>query len=141
CEYACTLCGQVCPTGAIRRLTPAEKKKVRIGLAFIDTSRCLPYAFQKTCIVCEEHCPTSPKAIWFEEVEVAVEGGGRRTVKQPRVSIDLCIGCGICEPKCPVQDLPAIRVTSANEDRNPRNRVLLGGAAGPFGAGSGANGP
>jgi len=141
CEYACTLCGQVCPTGAIRRLTPAEKKKVRIGLAFIDPSRCLPYAFQKTCIVCEEHCPTSPKAIWFEEADVAVQGGGRRRVKQPRVSIDLCIGCGICETKCPVQDLPAIRVTSANEDRNPSNRVLLGGAAGPFGLGSGADGP
>jgi polyferredoxin len=126
CEYNCTLCGQVCPTGAIRRLTPAEKKKVRIGLASFDTSRCLPYAYQKTCIVCEEHCPTSPKAIWFQEVDVVTEGGERRRVKQPRVSIDLCIGCGICESKCPVQDLPAIRVTSANEDRNPNNRVLLG---------------
>ncbi len=139
CEYACTLCGQVCPTGAIRRLTPAEKKKVRIGLASFDTSRCLPYAYQKTCIVCEEHCPTSPKAIWFEEVEVAIQGGGRRRVKQPRVSIDLCIGCGICETKCPVQDLPAIRVTSANEDRNPNNRVLLGAAADPYGAGAGGS--
>jgi ferredoxin len=126
CEYACTLCGQVCPTGAIRRLTPEEKKKVRIGLAFFDTGRCLPYAFQKTCIVCEEHCPTSPKAIWFEEVEVTTQRGERKRLKQPRVSIDLCIGCGICETKCPVQDLPAIRVTSANEDRNPENRVVLG---------------
>ncbi len=126
CEYNCTLCGQVCPTGAIQRLTPAEKKKVRIGLAAFDTGRCLPYAYQKTCIVCEEHCPTSPKAIWFEEVEVATEGGGRTRVKQPRVSIERCIGCGICETKCPVQDLPAIRVTSANEDRNPNNKVLLG---------------
>jgi polyferredoxin/formate hydrogenlyase subunit 6/NADH:ubiquinone oxidoreductase subunit I len=140
CEYACTLCGQVCPTGAIRRLTPAEKKKVRIGLASFDTSRCLPYAYQKTCIVCEEHCPTSPKAIWFQEVEVATQGGGRQRVKQPRVSIDLCIGCGICESKCPVQDLPAIRVTSANEDRNLNNRVLLGGPGGdPYGAGGGAD--
>jgi formate hydrogenlyase subunit 6/NADH:ubiquinone oxidoreductase subunit I len=138
CEYNCTLCGQVCPTQAIRRMTPEEKKRVRIGLAAFDTGRCLPYAYQKMCMVCEEHCPTSPKAIWFEEVDVTTQDGGRRRVKQPRVSIDRCIGCGICESKCPIQDLPAIRVTSANEDRNPNNRVLLdrsaaGGAAGDTG--------
>ncbi|MCK4304333.1 MAG: 4Fe-4S binding protein [Candidatus Eisenbacteria sp.] len=125
CEYNCTLCGQVCPTGAIRRLVPEEKKKIRIGLAIIDTTRCLPYAFQSNCIVCEEHCPTPKKAIWFEEVEVVTQTGERKRVKQPHVNIELCIGCGICETKCPVRDLPAIRVTSANEDRNPGNRVLL----------------
>ena len=32
CEYRCTLCGQVCPTGAIKRLTLEEKAKVKIGL-------------------------------------------------------------------------------------------------------------
>ena len=127
CEYQCTLCGQVCPTQAIRRLLVEEKKRVRIGLAHIDPGRCLPYAFQKTCIVCEEHCPLPVKAIWFEEVEVRDHQGGRRTVKQPRVDPELCTGCAICENKCVVRDLPAIRVTSANEDRNPDNRVLLGG--------------
>jgi MauM/NapG family ferredoxin protein len=125
CEYNCTLCGQVCPTHAIERLLPEEKKKLRIGLAVIDPSRCLPYAFQTNCIVCEEHCPTPRKAIWFEEREVLTHSGERRRVKQPHVDIELCIGCGICETKCPVQDLPAIRVSSANEDRNPANRVLL----------------
>lgn len=126
CEYSCTLCGQVCPTGAIQELTPEEKRKVKIGLATFDTTRCLPFAFQTTCIVCEEHCPTSPKAIWFEETEVLTKTGERRRVKQPRVDIERCIGCGICETKCPIQDRPGIRVTSANEDRNPENRVLLG---------------
>lgn len=130
CEYNCTLCGQVCPTQAIRRLDREEKQKVRIGLAVIDTTRCLPYAFQRTCIVCEEHCPLPKKAIWFEEVEVLTREGVRRIVKQPRVDLELCTGCGICETKCVVQDLPAIRVTSANEDRNPENRVLLEGAGG-----------
>ena len=125
CEYNCTLCGQVCPTGAIRRLQPEEKRKVRIGIATFDTTRCLPYAFGTTCIVCEEHCPTSPKAIWFEEAEVRDENGARKIVKQPRVSIERCIGCGICETKCPVRDRPAIRVTSATEDRNPENQILL----------------
>lgn len=125
CEYGCTLCGQVCPTGAIKRLEPEEKKQVKIGLATFDTTRCLPFAFQTTCIVCEEHCPTSPKAIWFEEVAVLTHTGERRRVKQPRVEIEKCTGCGICETKCPIQDRPGIRVTSANEDRNPENRVLL----------------
>jgi len=125
CEYQCTLCGQVCPTQAIRRLPIEEKRRVRIGLAQIDPGRCLPYAFQKNCIVCEEHCPLPVKAIWFEEVAVRDHRGESRVVKQPRVDLDLCTGCGICETKCVVRDLPAIRVTSANEDRNPGNRVLL----------------
>jgi ferredoxin len=126
CEYNCTLCGQVCPTQAIRRLPLEAKRTVKIGLAAIDTSRCLPYAFQTTCIVCEEHCPLPRKAIWFEERDVLAHDGTLRRVKQPRVDPILCTGCGICETKCVVQDLPAIRVTSANEDRNPENRVILG---------------
>ncbi|MBM3317186.1 MAG: 4Fe-4S binding protein [Candidatus Eisenbacteria bacterium] len=129
CEFHCTLCGQVCPTQAIRRLEPEEKKRVRIGLAAIDASRCLPFAFQTSCIVCEEHCPLPKKAIWFREAAVVTAAGETRVVKQPQVDIELCTGCGICETKCVVQDLPAIRVTSANEDRNPHNRVLLEEAA------------
>ena len=70
CEYECTLCSQVCPTGAIRPLDIAAKQAIRIGLAYIDRNRCLPYAYARSCIVCEEHCPTPRKAIWLEEVEV-----------------------------------------------------------------------
>lgn len=69
CEYNCTLCGQVCPTGAIQELTLARKKETSIGTAFFDVDRCLPYAFAIDCIVCEEHCPTTPKAIWFETID------------------------------------------------------------------------
>jgi polyferredoxin/ferredoxin len=125
CEFGCTLCGQVCPTQAIKELDVETKKKVKIGLAVFDTTRCLPYAFQKPCIVCEEHCPLPKKAIWFVEQEVVAHDGSRQVIKQPRVDLDLCIGCGICETKCVIQDLPAIRVTSANEDRNPANKVVL----------------
>ena len=125
CSYNCTLCGQVCPTGAIKKLSTGEKTKVKIGLAFIDQSRCLPYAFGKSCIVCEEHCPTPKKAIWFHEKEIGDRGGGRLSVKQPVVDPELCIGCGICEYKCPVKDLPAIRITSAGESRSKVNQPLL----------------
>lgn len=50
CEYRCTLCGQVCPTGAIKRLPLEEKVKVKIGLAMIDKGRCLPYAHATPCM-------------------------------------------------------------------------------------------
>lgn len=69
CEYECTLCGQVCPTGAIQRLEFEAKKAVSIGTAFIDVNRCLPFAFNRFCEVCQEVCPTSPKAIWLTQVE------------------------------------------------------------------------
>ena len=58
CEYNCTLCGQVCPTGAIKRLPVEEKRKVKLGLAEVDRSHCLPWKGDSDCIVCEEHCPT-----------------------------------------------------------------------------------
>jgi len=125
CEYECTLCTQVCPTKAISELAVEEKQKVKIGLAYIDRNRCLPYALARTCIVCEEHCPTPKKAIWFEETDVLNIRGEKVRVKQPHVDPDLCIGCGICENKCPVADRAAILVTSVGETRNPKNQTLL----------------
>ena len=83
CEYHCTLCGQVCPTGAIPRLTPADKERTFLGLAWVDTGRCLPYAFATPCIVCEEHCPTSPKAIRLVEVAGRAADGTVRRLRQP----------------------------------------------------------
>jgi polyferredoxin len=125
CEYRCTLCGQVCPTGAIQRLPLEEKMKIRIGLAMIDKGRCLPYAHATPCIVCEEVCPTPKKAIWFEEAVVKDREGREIVVKQPRIDLELCVGCGICETKCPVGGQPAIYVTSIGESRSKTNQVLL----------------
>jgi polyferredoxin len=125
CEYRCTLCGQVCPTGAIKRLPLEEKVKVKIGLAMIDKNRCLPWAHATPCIVCEEVCPTPKKAIWLEEARVKDREGREVLVKQPRVDLELCIGCGICEAKCPVMDRPAIYVTSIGESRSEENQLLL----------------
>lgn len=125
CEYRCTLCGQVCPTGVIKRLTLTEKSKVKIGLAMIDKGRCLPYSHSIPCIVCEEVCPTPKKAIWLEKAIVKKRDGKEITVQQPRVDLELCIGCGICEAKCPVIDRPAIYVTSIGESRSKKNQLLL----------------
>lgn len=125
CEYECSLCSQVCPTGAIRKMSLEEKQKTKIGLAFFDKNRCLPYAYARPCIVCEEHCPTPKKAIWFEETTVNNSSGEEVLVKQPHVDAELCIGCGICENKCPVADRAAVYVTSVGESRNPENQILL----------------
>jgi ferredoxin len=125
CEYRCTLCGQVCPTGAIKRLPLEEKTKVKIGLAMIDKGRCLPWAHARPCIVCEEMCPTPKKAIWFEEARERDRQGKTVIVKQPHVDLELCIGCGICETKCPVLGRPAIYVSSVGESRSKENQLLL----------------
>jgi MauM/NapG family ferredoxin protein len=132
CEYECNLCSQVCPTHAISEITIEQKKKLHIGTAFFDRNRCLPYASARTCIVCEEHCPTPKKAIWFEEVRVMTAEGVPALVKQPRVNLELCIGCGICENKCPIADRRGVYVTSVGETRHPKNQILL--SADPYGS-------
>ncbi len=125
CEYRCTLCGQVCPTGAIKKMSQPEKAKVRIGLAMIDKGRCLPYAHATPCIVCEEVCPTPKKAIWLEEVSVRDRQGGTIHLKPPRVDASLCSGCGICEAKCPVGNRAAIYVTNIGETRSEDNQLMI----------------
>lgn len=130
CEFNCTLCGQVCPTGAIRQLELVEKHSAKIGHAFFDKNLCLPFAKGVPCIVCEEHCPTAEKAIKFKEARVVNDQGITVTVKQPYVIDNLCIGCGICENKCPLPGVSAVRITSAGENRDPAKALPTVG--GPY---------
>jgi len=133
CEPSCTLCGQVCPTGAITQLTEARKTgrdgspPVKLGTAFYDRGRCLPWAMETPCIVCEEWCPTSPKAIHLSNVEVTRRDGSVLKLQRPSVDPEQCIGCGSCEHACPVSDLPAVRVSRVGESRHPHARLLLKG--------------
>ncbi len=127
CELTCTLCGNVCPTGAIQEISVREKIEtpIRIGSAYLDRGRCLPWSGNGPCIVCEEHCPTSPKAITLAEEVVYRSEGSPVPVQVPYVDLKRCVGCGICENKCPVRGRPAIRVIAAGESRSLENQILL----------------
>jgi MauM/NapG family ferredoxin protein len=125
CDFNCTLCGRLCPTQAIQPLSVEEKQQTKIGLASFDTSRCIPYAYGRDCMVCEEHCPVADKAIYFVEIEVQDHDGRKTTIKQPRIDPKRCIGCGQCENVCVLKDRPAVRVFSANESRHPENQPML----------------
>jgi polyferredoxin len=77
CQYKCIACSHICPTAAIRPITLAERigqgsfhqqGPLKIGTAFVDRGRCLPWAMDRPCIVCQENCPVSPKAIFTRVV-------------------------------------------------------------------------
>jgi len=110
CDYSCNACGQVCPVQAIPPLSLEEKRQQILGKAYINQSRCIAWSDHRDCIVCEEMCPVSDKAIQLEEAQVWGADHSQVTVKLPHVLRERCIGCGICEYKCPVNGEAAIRV-------------------------------
>ena len=84
CQLNCVECSQICPTAAIRPITLDEKLgrgkfadpgPIRLGTAFVDRGRCLPHAMDRPCIVCQENCPVSPKAIFVREHFSTVRDG------------------------------------------------------------------
>jgi ferredoxin len=99
CQHNCIACGHVCPTAAIRPLALDERMgrgpfadtgPVRIGTAFVDRGRCLPWAMGTPCIVCQENCPVSPKSITTRSVLEPVAGLERLTVTRVESrSVDL----------------------------------------------------
>jgi len=118
CEYNCTLCGQVCPTGAIPDLPVEEKRLEVIGKAVFDRNHCLPFAKRINCIVCEEHCPIPRKAIRAEEEKTLDSSGRPFVLRKPYVVDELCNGCGICEQVCPLEGKSGVEVFAV-KDRTP----------------------
>jgi ferredoxin-type protein NapF len=90
CEESCNRCSQVCPTGAIRRLSDDTKSRRQIGLAKVEKEKCLAWADNEYCMVCDEYCPYSA---------IATEWHG--DIACPVINPDLCRGCGACENACP----------------------------------------
>jgi formate hydrogenlyase subunit 6/NADH:ubiquinone oxidoreductase subunit I len=134
CQLNCSLCSEVCPTGAIQKISVEqklgvgeyeEKGPIRLGTAFYDRGRCLPWAMETPCVVCEEVCPVSPKAIGTYDEEFTRWDGNTVTLNKPYIRPELCIGCGICEHECPVIDDAAVYVTAIGETRSKERSLLL----------------
>jgi len=110
CDYSCVACGSVCPTGAIPLLALDEKRLNVIGKAYVDQQLCLPWTGRVPCIVCEEMCPLPDKAITLVNVQAQDATAEQAVLQAPVVNHSLCIGCGLCENRCPVIGEAAIRV-------------------------------
>ena len=94
CDYNCHKCSEVCPSGAIKRLTLPEKQKTQIALAVIDESTCVK------CGLCVMKCPRQA---------IAKANG-----EFPHINTDECIGCGACKNACPVK---AISISALDRQR------------------------
>jgi ferredoxin len=110
CEKNCNLCGQHCPTGAIRNLSLEEKSYARLGTAVIDRSRCIAWEQNRVCLVCDEACQ-------YNAIETFSETIQGQALLRPFVDERLCVGCGICESRCPVDGPAAIQVFRMGEER------------------------
>ncbi len=80
CDKNCAKCGEVCPSGAIKRLKLEDKQKTRIGMAMIKADVCMK------CGLCSEACPYG--AITFSKG------------KAPEFNASKCVGCGACKNAC-----------------------------------------
>jgi len=106
CEQNCNLCGQVCPTQAIRPLNLDERRYARVGTAVIHKEICLVWEQDKLCLICDERCPYN--AIVFKV---------KKGVRRPFVQENKCNGCGLCQEACPVEGKSAIVVYPLGEIR------------------------
>ncbi|MCL1937397.1 MAG: 4Fe-4S binding protein [Candidatus Azobacteroides sp.] len=100
CNYHCTICSNICPNGAIQKLTVDEKRVTQIGIAQFEQSRCIVATEHTSCGACSEHCP-----VQAVRMEPYLNG-----LTLPHVYPEFCIGCGGCESICPARPVKAINV-------------------------------
>lgn len=101
CRPECTRCSEVCPGGAITKLTKEEKSSVQIGHAVVIPDNCVVRTDEVECGNCARHCPAGA-------IKLVKEEGVKFRV--PAVNTERCIGCGSCEYHCPARPVSAIYV-------------------------------
>lgn len=104
CRPECTKCSDVCPAGAILKITAADKSAIQIGHAVWVRENCIPLTDGVECGNCARHCPTG--AIQM----VASDADNPDSPKIPVINTERCIGCGACENLCPARPFSAIYV-------------------------------
>jgi ferredoxin len=109
CNYDCTVCGDVCPTGAITKLDVDAKHQTQMGKVQFIKENCIVYYDETNCGACSEHCPT-------QAVHMGPYKGG---LTIPETDQSICVGCGGCEYVCPAIPFKAIFV----EGLNVQNKV------------------
>ncbi len=138
CQFECTSCLDVCPTGALERLAPEVKKLTKIGDTTLTKDRCIVFTNRTKCGACAEHCPTGA-------VRMIDSPTG---IPEPELDESICIGCGACHHVCPVVPVRAIDVAGRSVHRpaeRPNEDLFGGWQAGtkkekPRGEGGGAEG-
>ena len=111
CRPECTKCSEVCPAGAILKLTPADKSATQIGHAVWVEKNCVPLRDKVACGNCARHCPTGAITM------VPSDADDADSLKIPVVNVERCIGCGACENLCPARPLSAIYVEGNEQHR------------------------
>jgi ferredoxin len=100
CNFGCTVCSEVCPSGAIRRLTKEEKRLNQGGHVVFTQEICVVKTDETSCGACSEHCPTQAVTM------IPYKDG----LTIPSINVEICIGCGGCEFICPVRPFRAIHI-------------------------------
>lgn len=100
CNFDCTVCGDVCPNGAILPLTVEKKHLTQMGYVVFIEENCIVLTDGTSCGACSEHCPT-------QAVEMVPYKDG---LTIPRVNKEICVGCGGCEYVCPARPFRAIYI-------------------------------
>ncbi len=98
CDFDCVRCSEVCPTKALRPLTPDEKHHTPIGRARISANNCRLYVNGTPCGICAKVCPK-------RAISIVTDARGKRF---PQLEPELCIGCGRCSYACPSEPYRAI---------------------------------
>ncbi|MCD7901626.1 MAG: 4Fe-4S dicluster domain-containing protein [Bacteroides sp.] len=104
CRPECVECSQVCPAGAIKPITTADKSAISIGQAVWIKDNCVVNRDEIQCNNCQRHCPTGAITL------VDRDPGYSDSLKIPVIDKELCIGCGACENLCPARPFSAIYV-------------------------------